>query len=460
MKFAVVGLSHETAPVELRERFAQGSAELDATLQSVRAIPGVEEVCVISTCNRVEYYVSGSEGPEDLTERIEGYLQSVSGLSINDLKPSLYAHQGAECIRHLFRVSSSLDSMVLGEPQILGQVKQAFQAAEKAEVISSNLGRVFRKSFTVAKRVRNETDIGKNAVSMSFAAVELGREIFDLAGKEVLLLGAGKMAALAAKHLLAHGVSKVRVASRTLATAEALAQAIGGQPSTLEDLPLLLSKVDIVICSTAAPGFVVDERTMKRAMSERRYRPILFVDIAVPRDVDPRVGDIDNCYVYDVDDLEGVLERNRKTRAQQAEPAEMLVAQELSDHLRWVRSQEVVPVIKALRSHATKIAQAEASKTLSGLGDVDKKTAQTVKAMSNAIINKLLHPVQTRLKEAGSQGDPEDLAAALTSLFDLDLSEPASAEPRAPSRPHAADPSEEGAKILPIDRAKAGGGGA
>ncbi len=452
MKLAVIGLSHHTAPVSLRERFAQNNAELERTLSELCRLDGVEEACVVSTCNRVEYYVGGSADPRGLAQEVQLYLQTTAGLPRSDLEPHLYVHEGEQCLRHLFRVASSLDSMVLGEPQILGQVKTAFQAAEASSRVGMRLGRAFQKAFHVAKRVRSETAVAENAVSMSFAAVELGREIFDdLSGKEVLLLGAGEMATLAAKHLIANGVSRVRVASRTWATAEALAAQIGGQPSTLDDLPLLLAKVDIVICSTAAPGYVVDRSMMAKVVRERRYRPVLFVDIAVPRDVDPKVATLDNCFVYDVDDLNQVLEGNREARRREAESAEAIVQAELVEHVRWARSQEVVPVIKALREKATAIAQAEVNRTLSAMREPDRKTEQSVRAMGQAIVNKLLHPVLTGLKSAGADGDPRPLADALTALFSLELdrmhgeNEPVSA------------PEAEGAQVLPLERRQVGG---
>lgn len=454
MKLAVVGLSHHTAPVALRERFAQGTADLPATLAQLRGLEGVDEACVISTCNRVEFYVAGQVEPEHLSREVQVFLLSMAGIPRHELYPHLYLQTGEGAARHLFRVSSSLDSMVVGEPQILGQVKQAFLAAEEAGTVGRRLGKVFQKAFAVAKRVRSETGIAENAVSMSFAAVELGRQIFsDLAGKEVLLLGAGEMATLAAKHLLANGVSKVRVASRTLATASKLAEQIGGQPSTLDDLPLLLSTVDIVICSTAAPGYVVDKKMMSRAMRDRRYRPILFVDIAVPRDVDPKVGDLDNCYAYDVDDLKAVLDANREQRAREAEAAERLVGEEIAAYVRWTKSQEVVPVIKALRAKATLVARAEVERTVTALRTEDPKVTKSLNAMSNAIVNKLLHPVLTQLKEAGAESDPQPLVDALTVLFELqDSLTELDAEDEA--RPSEAP---EGAKVLPMDRRKASG---
>jgi glutamyl-tRNA reductase len=422
VRLVVVGLSHKTAPIELRERFAKHTKELDQALRELTRLEFIDEACVISTCNRVEYYVAGNSEPKTIARSLRTHLQLFSGLPPEALEPHLYQHLGETGLQHLFRVASSLDSMVLGEPQILGQVKEAYRSSIEAGTNGPLLDRAFQRAFNVAKRIRTETGIAENAVSMSFAAVELGREIFDsLEGREVLLLGAGKMGTLAAKHLMTSGVTRVRVASRTLATAQKLAEEIGGHASSLEDLPLLLHQADIVICSTAAPTYVVDKPLMKKVVRERRYRPILFVDIAVPRDVDPAVADLDNVFVYDVDDLEKVLELNRENRASEAAAAEKLVLDELENYLRWSKSQQVVPVIKALRVHASQIAELEIQRTLSNVKEPDKKTAQSVKAMGNAIVNKLLHPVLTRLKQEGAHGDPQPLIDALVALFELDL---------------------------------------
>ena len=422
MKLAIIGLSHKTASIELRERFAHQTRDIEAALSTLRRLDLVDEACVVSTCNRVEFYVSGGADPSALQRSLLTHLHSFSGLPPEELEPHLYRHEGQEAIRHLFRVASSLDSMVLGEPQILGQVKEAYRAAVEHEAAGPLVRRVFEKAFTVAKRVRTETGVAENAVSMSFAAVELGREIFDsLEGREVLLVGAGKMATLAAKHLSASGVSSVRVVSRSLTTAQRLAEEIGGTPSIMTDLPMLMQTADIVICSTAAPHFVIDKPMMSKVVPKRRYRPILFVDIAVPRDVDPKVAELDNVFVYDVDDLEAVLEVNRENRAHEAAAADRLIADELERYVRWSRSQQVVPVIKALRAQASKVAAEEVQRTLSKFKDPDKKTAQSVKAMGNAIVNKMLHPVLTKLKTEGADGDPQALLESLVTLFELDV---------------------------------------
>ncbi len=432
MRFVAVGLSHKTASIALRERFAQATRDLPQALRDIKRLESVTEVCVVSTCNRVEFYVAGESEPKVLGRALRNHLQGFAALPPEDLNPHLYQHEGAQGLKHLFRVASSLDSMVLGEPQILGQVKEAYRIAEETGTLGGTLTRAFQKSFSVAKRVRTDTGINENAVSMSFAAVELAREIFSsLEGKEVLLVGAGKMAGLAAKHLLACGVDRVRVASRTLATAEKLAQEIGATASNLSDLPLLLSQADIVISSTAAPGYVVDRKMMKRVMRERRYRSILFVDIAVPRDIDPAVTKIDNVFAYDVDELEQVLDNNREARAREAANAEQLVVEELDGYVRWARSQEVVPVIKALRQKAMVIAQSESERTLSHVKGADKKTVQSINKMGPSIVNKLLHPVLTKLKDEGASGDPQPLIDALVTLFDLNTQ--ANSNPPQPS---------------------------
>lgn len=422
MSVAIIGLSHKTASIALRERFAHQTREIEEALKKVAGLEMIEEACIVSTCNRVEFYVAGSADSSTLSRALRNHLVGLAGLPPPELDPHLYVHEGSEALRHLFRVASSLDSMVLGEPQILGQVKEAYRAAVAEGVTKNELTRAFQKAFSVAKRVRTETGIAENAVSMSFAAVELGREIFDsLDGKEVLLVGAGKMAGLAAKHLRAYGVGQVRVASRTFASAEKLAEEVGGVPSNLADLPILLQQADIVISSTAAPGYVIDKKMMSKVMRARRYRAILLVDIAVPRDIDPKVGDLDNAFVYDVDDLEQVLELNREARQREADAAEALVLDELSTYSRWLKSQQVVPVIKALRAQAMQIASQEIQRTLGAIKEPDKKTQQSIKAMGNAIVNKLLHPVLVGLKDEGAEGDPQELVDAVVKLFDLHI---------------------------------------
>lgn len=433
MKFSVVGLSHRTAPIEVRERLATYTRDLTAALHRLNRLEGVTESCIVSTCNRVEIYTAGQIEPPMMRRQVRRFLAEGAGVLMDDLEPHLVQHDADAALAHLFRVAASLDSMVLGEPQILGQVKEAYRAAVDAGTLRSELNPVFQRAFSVAKRVRSETGIAENAVSMSFAAVELGRQIFaDLQGREVLLVGAGKMGGLAAKHLWANGVGRIRVASRRLSTAEKLASEVSGTAASLEDLPLLLSTADIVICSTAAPGFVIDRKMVSKVLRNRRYRPLLIVDIAVPRDVEPRVGTLDNVFVYDVDDLEGVLQQNREKRNREADAAESLVRDEVARFLAWRNAQRVVPVIKALRSKAASVVQAEVERTVGGGGQLDPKMEKRVRAMANAIMNKLLHPVLTRLKTEGEDGGSDALSEVVLDLFDLTLDVETLAPPARP----------------------------
>lgn len=454
MRFLGAGVSHRTAPIELREKLAKATANLEEALAALRQRPLVEEACIVSTCNRVEFYVAGEGEPAALARELRSFLQSASEMRIVDVDPHLYQHEGVDGLRHLFRVAASLDSMVLGEPQILGQVKEAFAAAQRFGAAGALLNKVFPRAFQVAKRVRTETGIAENAVSMSFAAVELAREIFQsFEEKSVLLIGAGKMSTLAAKHLKNLGVSEIRVANRSIERATELAREVGGTASSLEDLEVLLQKADIVISSTAAPGFVVEKKLMSKVVKSRRYRPILFVDLAVPRDIDPKVGDLDQVFVYDVDELQGVVEENRSARAKEAEDAERIIDEELTSFIRWSRSQQVVPVIKALREKALGLAELEAQRTLANLKASDPKVEQSVRRMAEGVVNKLLHPVLTTLKQEGAEGDPSQLVETLRVLFELEI--PSGSLPPEPA------PAETPNNVVPIprDRGQGQGGG-
>ncbi len=423
MKLAFVGLSHRTAPIEVRERIAGSIEDRPAALERIRRLDGVNEACLVSTCNRVEIYAAGELEAPKLRRHLRRFVAESAGSLVEQVQPHLVERDAADAVSHLFRMTASLDSMVLGEPQILGQVKDSYRQACDVGLIRRELNPVFERAFSVAKRVRTETGIAENAVSMSYAAVELGRQIFeDLDGREVLLVGAGKMGGLAAKHLWANGVGRIRVANRSRQAAEALASEVGGVPAGLEELPALLASADIVICSTAAPGFVIDKKMVSRVLRHRRYRALLFVDIAVPRDVDPKVGTLDNVFLYDVDDLHGVLEQNRLRRQAEAEAAERMIQAEVARFVAWRNSQQVVPVIKALRGKASQLVQAELQKTLgSTAAGLDAKSEKRVRAMANSIMNKLLHPVLAQLKDDGEHGHGDLTSEAVVRLFQLDL---------------------------------------
>jgi glutamyl-tRNA reductase len=413
----VVGLSHHTAPVEVRERAAFDEGELDQALQ--RAAAGAGEALVISTCNRVEFYLPTPRegGPARARELVGMVLRDVRRVDPKQLEPHLYLHDGEAAVRHLFRVASSLDSMVVGEPQILGQVKEAFQAATRVGTVGQLLGRALPRAFQTAKRVRTETQLARQSASMASAAVELARHIFgQLQGRDVLVIGAGKMGDVAAKHLTASGAGPLLVVNRTLERAQELAARIGGEAHPWQELDALLARADIVLCSTGATEPVVKREMVQRAMKTRRGRWLFFIDIAVPRDVEPEVGRIENVYLYDVDALQRLVADHLAGRAQEAEAAERIVGEEVERFFAAERSLGVVPTIKALRERFLKVAQAEAARSLAKLDGGAADPRRELQALSEAIVNKLLHGPLTALKR---EADSEQLIAAARTLFDL-----------------------------------------
>jgi glutamyl-tRNA reductase len=407
----LIGLNHKTAPVEVRECLAPPPEELPAALRRIMALEGVREAMLVSTCNRVEVLAACEGDPQRCAEEISRWLCTGRGLAPEQVEPCLYHHQDREAVRHLFRVASSLDSLVVGEPQILGQIKQAFRAAAEAGATHTVLNRLLHKTFQVAKRVRSETDIGGAAVSISYAAVELARKIFDdLSGLTALLVGAGEMAELAAEHLLGHGVSRLLVANRTLERALELARGLGrgrGEAHPLEDLAELLPRADIVITSTGSPRPILGPETVRPALRARRGRPVFFIDIAVPRDVDPAVGQIDGCFLYDIDDLAQVVEANRAARRQAARQAEGIVAEEVVKFEQWLRSLEVVPTISALVHKAEDIRRAELARTLRQLGPLSPEQQTALDNLTRALVKKLLHDPIMFLKASAHDKSPE-----------------------------------------------------
>ena len=410
-RLLVVGLSHKTAPIDVRERVAFADSDLEAALKRATAIRGVGEAMILSTCNRVEIY-AGIDG-EDTPPALKRFFVEERGLPA-DVLAHLYLHDGDVALRHLCRVTASLDSMVVGEPQILGQVKQAYSAAVAAGTVGPLLGRTLPHAFALAKRVRTETEIARASASIASAAVDLAAQIFgDLNGREVLIIGAGKMGALSARHLKTAGVGRLRVVNRTPGRAAELAAQLGGEPAPWEELDKLLTEVDIVLCSTGAAEPVIRERRVREAMRARKGRWLFFIDIAVPRDVETRVGAIENVYLYDVDALEEVVVKNRAGRAREAGQAEAIVEEELKRFVARERTLGVVPTIKALREKFLALAQAEAERR--GGGDKDRQLAE-------ALVNKLLHPALSALKrEAQSMPDGGVLADAVRTLFDLEV---------------------------------------
>ncbi len=423
MELLVLGLSHKTAPVDIRERFAISEEALPHTAGRAREL-GCVESFVISTCNRVEVYAACADGASSgLVERLPDVLAAPGDAGA--LRRHAYRHHGKEALHHLFRVAASLDSMVVGEPQILGQMKTAYETCRAAGLTGPALNRAVERAFSVAKKIRNETGIGRASVSISSVAVDLAKQIFgDLSRRVVALVGAGKMGELAARHLVAAGVADLLVANRSFERANDLAGRLGGHPRQLEELPRLLVEADIVVTSTGARGYLVDRKEMKRAMKARKYRPIFLVDIAVPRNVDPRANDLDGVYVYDVDDLTGIADTNLDARRREAEHAEELVADEAIRFLREQRIDSVKPTIVALRRHADAIKKAELDRASGALNGLTEKQLRSVERLADGIVNKLLHDVMTGLKRAASDPDQADLADAVRRLYHLDPEDP------------------------------------
>ncbi len=421
MGIIVVGLSHKTAPIEVREKLNFPETTLPDALRKLMTYEGIRESLIVSTCNRVEIYASVPDSARGI-DRIKQFISDYHGLSREALEQSLYVYPDAQGVRHTFRVASSLDSMVVGEAQILGQLKDAFDVALKTKTTSTILNKLIKKSISVAKRVRTETRLAEGAVSISSAAVELAKKIFgDLAGKTVMLLGAGEMAELAAQHLLGNGVKNIMVANRTFERAEELAKEFKGDAIRFEHFPDSLVMVDILICATGAPNYVVKRDMVTRAIKERRHKPIFMIDISNPRNIDPEVDKADNVYLYDIDDLQSKVDVNTEGRAKEAAKAEELISQEVETYLQWERALDAVPTIVDLREKVEDIRKRELDKTLDSLNGVSDDQKRAVEAMSQAIVNKLLHAPLVVLKQAASTpGEGDSTIAIARRLFNLD----------------------------------------
>lgn len=417
MQLLIVGLNHKTANVEVREKLAFGGDKLEGGLVGLRGLEQVQEAVVLSTCNRVELYtaVKDSQGAR---HEIKTFLSQFHGIEPSSLDSALYFKDHDDAVRHAFRVASSLDSMVVGEPQILGQLKDAYEFALKHKSTGVMLNKLMKKSISVAKRVRTETKIAENAVSISFAAVELARKIFsDLSEKSVMLLGAGEMAELAAKHLLNNGVREIVVANRTFNRGCELAEEMKGRPCKFEEFPTEMVRTDIVICSTGAPDYVVTKPQMKQIMHDRMQKPVFLIDISVPRNIDPAINDLENVYLYDVDDLQGVVETNKNERDKEATKAEAIIDDEIDTFKRWAASLDAVPTIVALREHAEAIKREEVEKFLGRMPGLDEKQTKAIQHLASSIVNKLIHPPTAALKEDAE--DKDILVATIKKLYGI-----------------------------------------
>jgi len=415
----IVGVNHRKAPVEIRERLSFADGTLEQAGRELVTLHAVDEGVIVSTCNRVEVIAVTMAGDEAVDVLIN-FLAAGERIAREQLAEHLSVYRGREAVRHLFRVAASLDSMVVGEPQILGQLKDCYGHAASVGSAGTVLHRCFHKSFSVAKRIRTETGVASKAVSVSSAAVELASRIFDtFEDKTALLLGAGTMSELAARHLLAHGVSSLIIANRTFERAVELAREFQGTPVPFEEFPRYLQMADVVIGSTAADGYILTPARLQETLRARNYRPMFLIDMSVPRNFDPAINDVDNVYLYDIDDLGGVAQVNREERSREAEKAEAIIEAEVEGFWKWLTSLDAVPTIVALREKMEAIRKGELEKTLATLRDLSPRHREILEAMTAAIVNKILHAPITHLKQHQREREAFYVAAA-RQLFDIE----------------------------------------
>ena len=416
MQLALVGVSHKTAPVEIRERLAFRSEALPGALTSLVGQHEVNEAIILSTCNRVEVVVA--ESSDDA--RIRDFLCEFHQIPHDSVSKHLYSFRNVDAIRHVFRVASSLDSMVIGEPQILGQVKEAYRIATDAGTVGLHLSTLMNRAFAVAKKVRSETGISQSAVSVSYAAVELARKIFgDLSGKTVMIIGASKMGELAAKHLKRAGVSSVLVTNRTFERAVELAKIFEGAAVPFEHFTDHMVGADIVITSTGAPNFIIGKNLAEQVIHRRKNKPMFFIDIAVPRDIDPAVNEIDNAFLYDIDDLQQVIDANLKERLKEAMRAEEIVDNEVQAFCLRMQTREVVPTIVDLRDSLEKLRRDEIERNRRHLKDLSPEQQAAVDQITKSIVNKILHPPIEQLKQMANDPQGPDLADLIRKIFNV-----------------------------------------
>ncbi len=416
MNFQLIGINHKTAPVEVRERLAIPEPRLPEALRRLAEHPGVDEGLILCTCNRVEMWAQTRNGGADLRAFLRNYFL----LDPADYEPHLYEYREQDAIRHLFRVAASLDSMVVGEPQILGQVKEAYATARAVGAVHSQLDLLLTRAFAVAKRVRNETAVGSSAVSVASVAVELAKKIFGaLDGKHVYLVGAGKMSELAARHLLAHGAAAILVANRTYERATQLAARFNGEAIRFEELYNTCDRADIVITSTGAPRAIFRREHGELFLSRRKNRPMFFIDIAVPRDVDPEMNKLDGIFVYDIDDLQQAVSGHVADRRKEAERAEIIVNIEVERFQARVQALDVVPTIISLQDHLETIRQAEIDRVRGRLGPLSPDQQIALEKLTRGIINKIMHTPITTLKTAARGPEVTTLIDVVRRLFKL-----------------------------------------
>lgn len=416
----LTGLNHKTASVAVREKIFAGCQEKKDFLPALRSVGGVEEVLYLSTCNRVEIIASVAEDGLALKE-LSNFLATSGGLTQAEAAGCFYEYYGEEAVRHLFRVASSLDSMVMGEAQILGQVKEAYRNALEQYATGVVLNRLMHCSFRAAKRVRSETAIAINPVSVSHAAVELAKKIFGtLTGKKILLIGAGEMAELTGTQLIEKGAQSIIIANRSFAQAELLAEKFHGEAVPLDSLDKKLIEADIVISSTGSPNFIVTADMLRKIHHQRKNRLLFLIDIAVPRDIDPAASALENVYLYNIDNLQDIVDDNINARKKEAIKAEAIVDEEVARYVNWQKELQSVPTIVSLRNMAGEIVQAEMEKASGWMENLTKEDQEKVEILVNSIVNKVLHAPVTVLKEESSEFSSRDIVAAVRRLFRLD----------------------------------------
>ncbi len=415
MQLALVGLSHKTAPVEVRERLAFRNDALRSALTSLVDRQAVNEAMILSTCNRVEVV---AESPDD--RMLREFICEFHQIPHDSVSNHLYSYRNADAIRHVFRVTASLDSMIIGEPQILGQVKEAYRMAMDAGTVGMHLTALMNRAFAVAKKVRSETGISQSAVSVSYAAVELARKIFgDLSGKTVMIIGASKMGELAAKHLKRAGASSVLVSNRTFERAVELAKVFEGAAVPFEHFTDHMAGADIVITSTGAPHFIISKNLAEQVIHRRKNKPIFFIDIAVPRDIDPAVNEIDNAFLYDIDDLQQVIDANLKERLKEAMRAEEIVVNEVEAFCLKMQTRDVVPTIVQLRESLEKVRRDEIERNRRHLKDLSPEQQAAVDQITKSLVNKILHPPIEHLKQMAHEPQGADLAELIRKIFNV-----------------------------------------
>jgi len=416
----LLGLNHKTAPVDVRECIAFTAEETDRALVMLRGNPTIGESVLFSTCNRIELLMAVDE--RDAAVRIaKAFIAEFKKVPLSQFENALYQYVGDEAVRHTMQVAASLDSMVVGEPQILGQMKEAYRKATVEKTSGVILNKLLHRTFMVAKKVRTETGIGDHAVSISYAAIELGKKIFgDLEGKRVMLIGAGEMAELAVDHLIRNRAGTITVANRTFARGVELANRFRGKAIKFEEIIDCINDVDIVISSTGAPEYVLQKNQIKAAMKSRRNRSLFFIDIAVPRDIDPAINRINNAYVYDIDDLKGIVDENIDDRNREAVKAHRLIDEAVIGFHQWVDTLKVVPTIVSLRGKVEAMARQELEKTLVSLNHLSESDKRTIQRMTGALVNKILHEPTDYLKKDGCRGNKSVALDLTRKLFNLE----------------------------------------